>query len=394
MPFPPLCSKGNPDVTGAQKRVLLVQPSLQPPGGGNGVAAWMLEALKRDHNVSLLSWHAPDLNAVNRFFGTSLLSSDFRLIVPSHLARAAARCSPTPLDLLKSNHLARLGRRLAPDHDVVMSANNESDLGGNGIQYIHFPSLHPTRPEIDLRWYHPRLAVSAYRRYAQRLTGFSNERMRSNLTLVNSEWTGNLVRRLHGIEPRTVRPPVPGKFPAVPWREREDGFVCIGRISPEKRIELIIEILAEVRSRGRPVHLHVVGTFGDRAYARRIRRLIAEHHSWVFLEENLARDELARLVAQHRYGIHAMTEEHFGMAVAEMVRGGCIVFAPNGGGQVEIVANHRLLYDDTADAVAKVGAVLSDLDTQAELRADLTTKAATLSAERFVREIQEIVRGF
>lgn len=382
-------------MTRAKRRILLVQPSIQPPGGGNGVAAWILEALRRDYRVSLLSWHAPDLNAVNRFFGTSLQASDFRLVVPVRLARVAASCSPTPLALLKSNYLLRLCRQLAPGHDIVMTANNESDLGGNGIQYIHFPSLHPIRPETDLRWYHrSQLAVAAYRRYAQQLAGFSYERMRRNLTLVNSDWTGNLVRRLHGIEPRTVRPPVPGKFPAVPWREREDGFVCIGRISPEKRIELIIEILVQVRSSGRPVHLHLVGTFDDRAYARRIRRLIAEHRSWVLLEENLARDELARLVAQHRYGIHAMAVEHFGMAVAEMVRGGCIVFAPNGGGQVEIITNDRLLYENTTEAVAKISAVLSNPDIEAELRADLATKADSLSAERFVGEIQELVRRF
>ena len=27
------------------KRVLLVQPSLQPPGGSSGVASWVLQAL-------------------------------------------------------------------------------------------------------------------------------------------------------------------------------------------------------------------------------------------------------------------------------------------------------------------------------------------------------------
>ena len=31
------------------KRVLLVQPSLQPPGGGNGVAAWVLQSLVGVH---------------------------------------------------------------------------------------------------------------------------------------------------------------------------------------------------------------------------------------------------------------------------------------------------------------------------------------------------------
>jgi glycosyltransferase involved in cell wall biosynthesis len=377
-----------------KRRVLLVQPSIRPPGGGNGVAAWMLEALKGDHRLSLLSWRAPDLSAVNRFFGTSLRSSDFRLMVPPHHARAAARCSPTPLSLLKSNYLSRLGRHLAREHDVILTANNESDLGGRGIQYVHFPSLLPVRPKVDLHWYHSRFAVAVYRRYAQRLTGFRNERMRRNLTLVNSDWTGNLVRRLHGIEARTVRPPVPGSFPALPWRDREDGFVCIGRLSPEKRIELIIEILLQVRAHGHPAHLHIVGTFDDRAYGRRIRRLVDANRAWVFLETNLARDELARLAAQHRYGIHGMAEEHFGMAVAEMIRAGCIVFAPNGGGQVEIVGNDRLLYNDATDAVMKVGAVLSDRDAQAELHADLATKARTLSAERFVVEIREIVRDF
>ena len=36
------------DVPTAMKRVLLVQPSMQPPGGGNGVAAWVLQALVAD----------------------------------------------------------------------------------------------------------------------------------------------------------------------------------------------------------------------------------------------------------------------------------------------------------------------------------------------------------
>ena len=40
----------------AMKRVLLVQPSMQPPGGGNGVAAWVLQALVAEHRVTVLSW--------------------------------------------------------------------------------------------------------------------------------------------------------------------------------------------------------------------------------------------------------------------------------------------------------------------------------------------------
>ena len=54
------------------KRVLLVQPSVQPPGGSNGVAAWVLQALAPIHRVTVLSWQPVSIDPINRFFGTSL----------------------------------------------------------------------------------------------------------------------------------------------------------------------------------------------------------------------------------------------------------------------------------------------------------------------------------
>ena len=63
------------------KRVLLVQPSLQPPGGGNGVAAWVLQALAPEHDVTVLSWRPVEVEPINRFFGTHLRRDDFETIV-------------------------------------------------------------------------------------------------------------------------------------------------------------------------------------------------------------------------------------------------------------------------------------------------------------------------
>ena len=60
-------------------------------------------------------------------------------------------------------------------------------------------------------------------------------------------------------------------------------------------------------------------------------------------------------MATHRYGIHGMREEHFGMAPAEMARAGCIVWVPRGGGQMEIVGREPvLMYDSEDDAVEKI----------------------------------------
>ena len=105
--------------------------------------------------------------------------------------------------------------------------------------------------------------------------------------------------------------------------------------------------------------------------------------------------ELVRRICSHRYGIHGMPGEHFGMSVAEMLTGGCIVFVPDGGGQTEIVgACAELRYLGPDDAVRKIHAVLSSADEQERLRACLAPRRELFSVERFTHRIREIVDEF
>jgi len=46
------------------RRVLFVQDSFQPPGGAHLVAAWMLQALTDDFDVTVLAWRPQDWEAV------------------------------------------------------------------------------------------------------------------------------------------------------------------------------------------------------------------------------------------------------------------------------------------------------------------------------------------
>jgi glycosyltransferase involved in cell wall biosynthesis len=374
-------------------RILFVQPSLHPPGGGNAVGAWMLEALKDEHEVTALTWRAPDPAAMDRFFGTRLLRAAIRWEVMDGPARRALDRSPIGLGFLKDDVLLRRARAMAGAYDLLVTANNEADLGGRGIQYVHYPRFDPERPQVDLRWYNRwRPAVAAYRSLSAAATGASRERMRRNVTLVNSDWTGGRMRRIHSIETITLHPPVAGAFPDVPWDARADGFCCVGRLAPEKRIERILHVLADVRRRGRDVRLHVIGAPDDLAYVRFVRARVAEHSEWATLHEDLPREALVRLLAANRYGIHAMEEEHFGMAVAEMARAGCIPFMPRGGGQVEIVGgDERFLYTGQADAVEKIVATLGDADGQRAMRAYLAPRAREFTTDVFVKRMREIV---
>lgn len=355
----------------------------------------MLEALRDEHRATLLAWEPPDLTACNRFFGTSLRPVDFDLRLASRLLRRIGMLTPVPLALVKHGLLLRQARRLAPGFDLLVTADNEADFDRRGIQYVHYPKLDLERPAVDLRWYHGSKTLRVlYHRIGRRIGGITTEGVRRNLTLVNSEFIAARIRALHGIDPIVLHPPVPGVFPDVPWEAREDGVVMVGRISPEKRIEDVVEILRRVRARGVAVRLHVVGTDDDPTYTARIRRLAADHVAWITLHENLAREQLVALLARQRYGIHAMEGEHFGIAVAEMARAGCIVFVPRAGGPIEIVGDDdRLLFGSPGEAVEKIDAVVRDPARQRALRAHLSRRAERFSAEAFVTRFRELVRS-
>ena len=380
------------------RRVLLVQPSLQPPGGGNGVASWVLQALVAEHTVTVLSWQPVEVTPINRFFGTHLHRSDFDTIVVPRAWRLVPDLLPTPATLVKLSLLMRYTRKVGAGFDVIFGVYNETDYGRRGIQYIHYPSFLRPRPAVDLRWYHqPRAVLTAYYALTDRIAGFSLERLRANLTLVNSNWTGEHVRSFLGGNPRTLYPPVANPGPGLPWSERAPHFLAVGRISPEKEYERVMRILVRVRANAPDLRLTIVGT-SDRQTARYFKRLQSLARSlgdWIQFRQNISREELRGLMGSHRYGIHGMREEHFGMAPAEMARSGVIVWVPQGGGQMEIVGNEpSLMYDSEEDAAAKITSVLGDPARQERLRQGLEARAGLFSTDRFVREVREIVSAF
>ncbi|MEY4094367.1 MAG: hypothetical protein RLZZ53_1566 [Acidobacteriota bacterium] len=380
------------------KRVLLVQPSLQPPGGSNGVAAWTLQALAGTHRVTVLSWWPVDVAPVNRFYGTSLRRGDFDTTTVPSTRRALVDHLPFPASLIRLSLLMRHTHQMSDAFDVVFSLFNEADFGRPGIQYVHYPTYLRPRPAVDLRWYHPPQAgLDLYYSVADRIAGFSLDRMKQNLTLVNSDWTGAHVQRSLGVTTQTLYPPVVDPGRGLPWSERRNGFVTLGRISPEKEFERVMRILAKVRESVPDVTLTIVGT-RDRStgsYLRTLQALASTLGPWITFRDNLSRSDVYGLMASNRYGIHGMREEHFGMAPAELARAGAIVWVPRGGGQMEIVANDpALMFESEEDGARKIVATLTDPAEQDRLRGVLAARADDFSTERFMAKVRDIVDTF
>jgi glycosyltransferase involved in cell wall biosynthesis len=374
-------------------RILFVQPTIMPPGGGHVLAAWMLQALASEHRVTLLTWERPRLDVVDRHGGTTLASASFTVETVSPIADRVLRLAPVPATLYRALHLMRVARRAVGSYDLAVTADSEADLGPPAVQYIHYPKLALDRPDRDLSWYsRARLLRRAYQAIGCRLFGYSPARMARNRTLVNSEYMRAIVADRLGIEATVLHPPVPGDFPDVPWERRDDGFVCLARLSPEKRLLEIVEILAEVRRRHPTLTLDVVGAPDDHDYTRRLAERAREHGPWVRLHQDVSRDALTSLLAARRYGIHAMADEPFGMAVAELIRAGCVVFAPDTAGPAEIIGTYPLLtFRSAAEAIERIEGILASADAQRRARDHLSSRAVLFTTERFVAEIRAVV---
>jgi glycosyltransferase involved in cell wall biosynthesis len=370
--------------------VLFVQPSFQPPGGGNGLAAWMVEALRRDYRLKLCTWQPVDVESINRYWGTALTTNALEVMSVPAAVRAPVDALPLPLHLLRISILLRFVRPLVSECDLVISATNEADFGRSGIQYIHYPTYKRPRPRVDWRWYHSsNIVLAAYYGACDWISGMTIQGIRRNMTLVNSDWTGAQFQRMYGDSTRTLYPPVTGQFPNVPWEDRQNHFVCLGRIAPEKDIDSIIDIVGAVHKVHPDVHLHVIGSPGYPRYYRRIASRIAQHQDWITLHLDIAHAEVRRLIASSRYGIHAMENEHFGMAPAEMASGGCLVWVRDDGGQVEVVARDpRLIYHSTTEAVTKILETMSSATLQHSLRDMLAARTPAFSLERFIEGVR------
>ncbi len=203
-----------------------------------------------------------------------------------------------------------------------------------------------------------------------------------------------------------LHPPLAGSFPRLPWEQRADAFLAIGRLAPEKRYETIVAILQEVRRRGHAVRLTIAALDDSPAHTRALGEVFARHASWITVHHNLERTALLALVAHHRYAIHANPREPFGMAVAELAAGGCLVFAPNRGGVSDIVRDPRLRFATVQEAVDKICRVLAAAEHDgdgsdggngadrcglvADLRRSLAAGLPDLSVESFQHRIRQL----
>lgn len=343
-------------------------------GGAEAVCAYILEALKEEHDVTLFTLAFSDFQELNYLYNTTLSKSNVHLMSPfPRIVRLMLRFfygNIYDMRVERQNVLSKFYKRYRSEFDLGISAYNEMDLGKEGIQYLHWVGV----------------VGSQGRKEAKHFT--------QNLTLTNSHKTASVIKEAWGWDSEVIYPPVVADFPCVPWSEKENGFICVGRLVNEKAPHRAMNIIKAVRARGFDVRLYIVGSGGNMRYKRFLKKMIKENSSWVFLKENISHKELTNLFARQRYGIH-IKGEPFGIVVAEMIKAGQIPFVRNRGGQKEIVGEDPgILFENDNNAVEKICSMLSSSKEQQRMLNTLVGRADLFSAERFTGEIRKVVKQY
>lgn len=351
--------------------VAVLHNTLDFQGGADAVCLATCEALLTDHDVTLFTLGETDPTDLADRFEADVAD----LVVqtpPANLpiARTLSRFGPTlgPQLAFRSVLVGQYFKTHADLFDLTISTANEISLPAPSLQYVHYPQFHLRNLETAD---HGRLNP-----LWSWIAGPSAKTLQNTTLLANSAWTADTVAQIYDVRPAVLHPPVEHIDGGLNWEQRENGILTVGRIAPDKRVLEAISILDRLRDRGHDVHLHIVGS-APRLYQPYVRQVASEadRRPNVTLERDVSRERLEELLRTHRYGLNLKWEEHFGMSVAEYVAAGMIAFAPDAGGQREVL-------DGRSDRL--FGSIAAAVDTiETSLEKD---DRPSLSRDRFGRE--------
>lgn len=371
-------------------------------GGAELVEAYMARTLARVGRVELLLQDDdPPVRRFESYFDLDLEGVGERR--PGHdLRPALPSLRNVPAHLVGMT----LGdRRLTGRYDLLVCSTPyvpPVSYAGRSVVYCHFPFDVTPQQRLRERAEDRQPALGRARAWLYgRLWDWRLDSFDSILT--NSSYSRDWIRRRWEREARVLHPPVPGDPPVS---EEDRLIVALGRFSPEKRQQDLIEAFRRFREgTSEEWRLVLIGSYtgkvkGQREFYESLERR-ARDLPVTFLR-NLSRSEVWATLARAKMYWHAMgfgsdpsprMSEHFGISTVEAMRARCVPLVPAVGGQTEIVT-HGIdgLTCEGVDALVE-GALL--LAGHEERRREMAGRAYERSREflpdRFDARFRELV---
>ena len=382
-----------------QPQILIAHPWMGR-GGSEATAMWSLHALQDLAKITFTTASPVDWDKLNDTYGTAVSPEKVTLLQAPRLPGVD---TGTKLAFWQRAYFERFCQTLPDHYDICISSYNPIRFNQPGIQLIGDFSfdegarldLYPTAS--DQAHHRPSLLRRMYLSVGEQLAGRDDGEVAGSgdLIVANSRWTAQVFEERFQIRNSPILYP-PSSVHAVESTVPRDplGFVCMGRIMPEKEVESIIAILDRVRAAGHPATLDLAGQFGLDPYSKRIARMAKERAEWIRTPGFFGPKDKQEVFASRTYGIHACRVEAFGIAIAEMAAAGLLPFVSRDGGVQEIVGLKELIYSDIDDAVDKIIARIQQPESLESMRTSLRERVTRFQPERFSETLVSIVQDF
>ncbi len=131
----------SPETNSEKKRIAVFYPNFAG-GGAESVGLWILEALKNKYDLTLFTFSEVDLEKLNSMYGTQLSNETvkIRALFTKNLRKTTEflRANNAQIRMLFFHLLIRYLKSHCDEYDLAISGYNATDLGKQGIQYIHW----------------------------------------------------------------------------------------------------------------------------------------------------------------------------------------------------------------------------------------------------------------
>ncbi|NON61713.1 glycosyltransferase [Acidianus sp. RZ1] len=144
-------------------------------------------------------------------------------------------------------------------------------------------------------------------------------------TLCSSFYIKDIVKRTIGIDCDVIYPPILKEIKDIPFNQKTNLVIGIGKYVPSKHWEEFIEVAKIVKKRMNDVKFVIIGglenAFSSMEYFRKIKSLSEDS---VTLLTDVNEDEKWRLLSQAKVILHCMRHDNVSLGVAEAMYSGAV----------------------------------------------------------------------
>ncbi|ADI32604.1 glycosyltransferase [Staphylothermus hellenicus] len=326
------------------RNALVIHTSLSGLGGAEKVSSAIIESLKKmNYYVKLYTMEPTNWKQLINVFNIEpkTLPHEYYNLLPFHIRKFTIYTRLIASKIMES--------KIKRGYDIVINTHGDALPIATDIVYMHFPGFaameyyphkHRSTGSIINKIY-----LAGYDFLRRHLTpSFENSTI-----LCNSSFSRAVIKLKLNIDAQVVYPPIDIEFFGKAYFRKKGSepynIVSIGRFSPEKNYEFIVEIAKRLRD----LKFFIIGSIGNPKNKSYFLKILGLKHKYslsnLILVPNASHRKLLEILTYSRVLLHTMKYEHFGMAIAEgMVAGLVPVIHRSGGAYYDIIKRDKYGY--------------------------------------------------